>query len=181
MTLPLSGPMSASMINVELGRASTAPFDINGSDERTLAQVPTGVIKFSDFYGKSHIPPPPLPLIRWRLYQNGILTGGIYLTPEAAASAWSYFGSGPWHPGLISNIPINVTIASGGQTALQSGFQITYNIQNSSNVIQTTPNSPNGVAPYWQNIVAGYTLHLQSAGNTTGGVLTMPVLICVLV
>ena len=57
MTLPLSGPMSANMINVELGRAGTAPFDINGTPERTLAQVPTGIIKFSDFYGKSNAPP----------------------------------------------------------------------------------------------------------------------------
>jgi len=53
VTLPLSGPMSASMINVELGRAGTAPFDINGTPERTLAGVPSGTIKFSDFYGKS--------------------------------------------------------------------------------------------------------------------------------
>lgn len=53
MTLPSSGPMTASMINVELGRASNAPFDINGAAERALAGKPSGPIKFSDFYGKS--------------------------------------------------------------------------------------------------------------------------------
>jgi len=53
VTLPLSGPMSASMINVELGRAGNAPFDINGAQERALAAVPAGKISFSDFYGKS--------------------------------------------------------------------------------------------------------------------------------
>ncbi len=53
MTLPGSGAMAAALINVELGRASTAPFDINGAAERALAGVPTGAISFADFYGKS--------------------------------------------------------------------------------------------------------------------------------
>ena len=53
MTLPASGPMSASMINVELGRAAGAYFDINGAAERGLAQVPSGAISFSNFYGKT--------------------------------------------------------------------------------------------------------------------------------
>lgn len=53
MTLPASGAMTAAMINVELGRSSTAPFDINGAAERALAGVPTGAISFADFYGKS--------------------------------------------------------------------------------------------------------------------------------
>lgn len=53
MTLQASGPISAADINVELGRASTAPFDINGAAERALAGVPSGAISFSDFYGKS--------------------------------------------------------------------------------------------------------------------------------
>lgn len=53
MTLPLSGVMTASMINVELGRASNASFAIGGSEERALAGVPSGTIKFSDFYGKA--------------------------------------------------------------------------------------------------------------------------------
>lgn len=55
MALPLSGPISASMINVELGRASNAPFDINGAAERALAGVPSGPISFSNFYGKSSV------------------------------------------------------------------------------------------------------------------------------
>ncbi len=56
MALPSSGPMTASMINVELGRASTAPFSINGAPERALAGKPSGAISFSDFYGKSNGP-----------------------------------------------------------------------------------------------------------------------------
>jgi hypothetical protein len=51
-TLPGTGPMSASMINVELGRNYNAYFSINDPEVRALAGVPTGEIKFSDFYGK---------------------------------------------------------------------------------------------------------------------------------
>jgi len=59
MTLPATGPLLASMINVELGRASNAKFHLNGTDERRLARVPTGPIGFSDFYGKSRGFPTP--------------------------------------------------------------------------------------------------------------------------
>ena len=59
MTLPMSGPMTAAMINVEMGKAWNAPFSITGADARALAGIPTGPIKFSDFYGKSGTPPIP--------------------------------------------------------------------------------------------------------------------------
>ena len=55
MTLPSSFPLSASQINVELGRAGGAPFSISGAEERALAGVPSGAISFSDFLGKSNI------------------------------------------------------------------------------------------------------------------------------
>lgn len=53
MTLPSSFPLSASQINVELGRAPDAPFSITGEAERQLAGIPSGPISFSDFLGKS--------------------------------------------------------------------------------------------------------------------------------
>jgi hypothetical protein len=52
MTLPSSFPLSASQINVELRRAPGAAFDIQGSAERALAEVPSGAISMSDFLGK---------------------------------------------------------------------------------------------------------------------------------
>ena len=52
MTLPTSGPLLASMINAEIGRAGNAYFHLNGTQERLLAGVPTGQVDFSDFYGK---------------------------------------------------------------------------------------------------------------------------------
>lgn len=53
MTLPASFPISASQINVELGRSANVPFNLTGAEERALAGVPSGPISFSDFLGKS--------------------------------------------------------------------------------------------------------------------------------
>ena len=54
MTLPVSpNTITAADINVELGRAATDPFDINGAEERDLAEIASGPISFSDFWGKS--------------------------------------------------------------------------------------------------------------------------------
>lgn len=54
MALPVSpNTITANNINVELGRAGTAAFSINGADERALAGVASGQISFSDFHGKS--------------------------------------------------------------------------------------------------------------------------------
>lgn len=54
MTLPLSGMMTAAMINAELGRAHNAPFSLNDPAIRALAEKPSGKIMFSDFYGKAN-------------------------------------------------------------------------------------------------------------------------------
>lgn len=54
MTLQASFPLSASQINIELGRNATDPFDIQGVSERDLAGMPSGAISFSDFLGKSN-------------------------------------------------------------------------------------------------------------------------------
>ncbi|AUR85989.1 hypothetical protein NVP1081O_254 [Vibrio phage 1.081.O._10N.286.52.C2] len=56
MALPISGLITAAMINDELGRAQTAPFSLNGAEERALAGIPSGAISFADFYGKSNLP-----------------------------------------------------------------------------------------------------------------------------
>lgn len=53
MTLPASGTIGVSDVNVELGKASNANTSLNDADARLLAEVHTGTIKLSDFYGKS--------------------------------------------------------------------------------------------------------------------------------
>lgn len=93
MTLPASGPMGASAINVELGRASTAPFDINGTAERTLAGKPTGVINFSDFYGKSNVSfsasVSPTSLTRLGT-TNTLTTASATATPSGGTGPFTY-------------------------------------------------------------------------------------------
>lgn len=53
MTLPTTGPLSLSAVNVELQRPSTQVISLNEADVRTLAQKPTGSVSFSDLRGKS--------------------------------------------------------------------------------------------------------------------------------
>lgn len=55
MTLPASGTITMSQIDVELGKASTANITLNDSNARSLAGVTTAgsTISMSNFYGKS--------------------------------------------------------------------------------------------------------------------------------
>jgi hypothetical protein len=54
--ISLGGPVTGESIAVELGLSPTASISLNGTDVRTLAQVPSGVIVMpTDFYGKSSI------------------------------------------------------------------------------------------------------------------------------
>lgn len=52
--IPCSGTIKASDINVELGRNANYNFKIGNTEERQLAGVPSGLIKFSDFACKSN-------------------------------------------------------------------------------------------------------------------------------
>ena len=57
MPIPPSGPISMSMINVELAYPATQIISLNDAAVRALAQVPAGMISLSNFYGKSNITP----------------------------------------------------------------------------------------------------------------------------
>lgn len=52
MALPSSGTMAASMIQKELKESGS--WSINSPTSRKLAKVPSGTIKFTDFYGKAN-------------------------------------------------------------------------------------------------------------------------------
>lgn len=53
MALPPSGPITMGMINTELGYPATQLITLNDAAVRNLAQVPSGMISLSNFYGKS--------------------------------------------------------------------------------------------------------------------------------
>ena len=55
MSLPTSGPISFSMVNIELFKAATTNGTFDDTDFRTLAGIPSGAISMSDQYGKSSV------------------------------------------------------------------------------------------------------------------------------
>jgi len=57
MTLPYSGTISMSQVDVELGRSSTATISLNDSAVRSLFGISSGTISLNDGHGKSNCPP----------------------------------------------------------------------------------------------------------------------------
>jgi len=53
MTLPATGILSVSAINVEMALAATTAFNLNAAAVRDLADVPSGVISFGNLRGKT--------------------------------------------------------------------------------------------------------------------------------
>lgn len=91
MTLNASGPISlggsttGQSINLELGQSATATASINATNFRTLANVASGQISLSNFYGKSNS-------FGWISYISG--TGALQSSSSffVDASGNSYFG-----------------------------------------------------------------------------------------
>lgn len=54
MTLQSSGTISLGNVNTELGNSSAANINMNNTDVRALANVASGAISMSNFYGKSY-------------------------------------------------------------------------------------------------------------------------------
>lgn len=91
MALPASGPLSASQINVELGRAVGAAFSMNDAAVRSLAGKPSGPISFSDLLGKS---------ARTYVYDANLAVGAS--TSIAGATGYFYGEGGNLTPRAIN-------------------------------------------------------------------------------
>lgn len=113
MALPSTGSISASQINTELGRTSSASFSMNGSAERGLAGKSSGQISFNDFRGKSaivfYIPSPsfapltdrPLFTGDMKIWSSGrLLASGSGITPPSGGDLFSKETT--WHNGTLT-------------------------------------------------------------------------------
>lgn len=92
MTLPSTGPISLSMINVELGLPATTPISLNQASVRALAGVPTGPISLANLRGKSNIPPGSMTVV------SGFDSGNGY------GYSAGYYGSAT--PTSLGGVPI---------------------------------------------------------------------------
>lgn len=139
MTLNASGPLSfggattGQSINLELGVSATALASINSTSFRTLANVPSGQISVSNFYGKSNS-------FGWISYISGSgnqtsTSGGAFFADPSGNTYFAYKGnsnadynsmarinssgttatySSPWADSFLSvNIPAHSTLYTG--------------------------------------------------------------------
>jgi len=85
MTLPLSGPISMTMITNELLVGQGSPVNIGSEPLRGLAEVPSGTISFSDFYGKENF---TFPNGGFELGTLNGITGSITSPTSEELSGW---------------------------------------------------------------------------------------------
>lgn len=86
MTLPATGPISLSDVNVELGKAANAAITLNDTDVRTLAGKASGAISLSDLRGKSAATDGTVSLSGYQVNSYG--------TDQAASSSYTLSSTG---------------------------------------------------------------------------------------
>jgi len=166
MTLPATPPITAQDINVELGRAASAPFSINGAEERALAGIPSGAIAFTDFLGKTNA-------ITWTtpVEASGSNTAGAFSINADIGAANAnktvlVVGHGAWPTGVENTGFASISIDGTGATTrafkgLTDGTQgiavwiITAEVSTAGVVAIAGTYAPTGVAG--QTKIAVYT------------------------
>lgn len=141
MALPATGTITAAMVNVELGRAATAPFSLNDSAVRTLAGKPSGAISFADLRGKSAvtvvvtISPPShgstssTNMSASATYTVSVTKNGVATTPSARLWTFDQFlegsGSTSIANGTTATATLGVTVFNNNKTTARFQCQVT--------------------------------------------------------
>lgn len=193
MTLQTSGTITASDINTELSKTSTSALKLSDTDARALAGKSSGIIKYSDFYGKSSSvtlgsygpgslafqyatnPSYPNPSLEW--YGFGRNISGPYYNVNVASQFSANFGnfaSGTFYPSTRTPgyFPQLDFIATGVElkafavfktTSLSYGFGYVY----LSLVTHNTGANSNIAIPNsgWSNVTIA-----PSSGDTSGNI-----------
>lgn len=137
MTLPGTGPISFSQVNVELGRSSDQTISLDETPVRTLAGKSTGSISASDLLGKSAGVTFDLEPGNYEYSARGTKILKITANKECV---WSYTRSGT---GV--NVP-----TSNGQTSSSFQMQVTAPNPNDSRYCQWNLEAYyNGTTYYW--------------------------------
>lgn len=93
MTLPATGSISLSAVNVELGRSSTAAISLGETAVRNLAGIATGAISLGNLYGKSVVTVTTITITEGK-YDTGGKVSFTYAGYSRTGSSCDYlFGS----------------------------------------------------------------------------------------
>jgi len=150
MTLPASGAISFSAVNIELGLSSTAQISLNDAAVRTLFGDASGVVAMSDAYGKSNTTVPGTPTIGTAT-ATGSTTATVSFTAPASnggltITSYTAVSSPGGITGTLSQAGSGTITVSG----LSGGTSYTFTVyatnskgnsssSSSSNSITTTP------------------------------------------
>jgi len=118
----LQPPISASKINLELGRSASAHFSLDDPNVRALAEKLTGTVKYSDFVGKS-----------WVKINKTVTNFSVFDVDQYTASASMKF-----HNGVL-------TRESGGGT--NNTTVVENNLSAAAYKVVTTSLTPNQSSP----------------------------------
>lgn len=110
MTLPISGSIALSQVDVELGNSATGQIQLGSSAVRSLLGVPSGQISLSAGYGKKTPTQYTAEIL--------IVAGGGGGAPTIYGGGGGGGGGILFHPGLIlvPNTTFLATVGDGGQT-----------------------------------------------------------------